>query len=221
MPGPPGVGSGVAADVPVDLTREQAQRLAELELSDPAYRAGQPGWLQRGIEWLVEWVQRIAEGAGDAAPGGWLGILGLVLLTVVVALFVRWRVGPVRRSANVSFTVDPGTTSTQYRAHAEELAAAGRWDEAISERMRALVRGCQERGLIDTHPGWTADEVAQSIGERGAVDAAILGRAARAFDDVRYGGRPGSADDYAVVTRADTQLRAAPSRSAGTPGAVG
>jgi len=46
---------------------------------------------------------------------------------------------------------------------AEELAATGQWDEAVSERMRAPVRGSQERGLIDAHPGWTASTVKLAI----------------------------------------------------------
>ena len=156
---------GVPVDVPIELTRDQAQRLAELELADPAYRAAQPGLIERAIRWLVEWVQRAAERAAEAAPGGWLGILGLVLLIVVAVLFIRWRIGPVSRSAGITFTVDPGTSAAQYRRHADELAAAGQWDSAVSQRMRALVRASQERGLIDAHPGWTADEVAEEVGQ--------------------------------------------------------
>lgn len=193
-------------DVPVDLTREQAQRLAELELSDPAYRAAQPGFVERAITWLVEWVQRVAERAADAAPGGWLGILGLALLVVVAVLFIRWRIGPLSRAAGLTFTVDPGTSAAQYRARAEELAAVGQWDEAISQRMRALVRAGQERGLIDTHPGWTADEVAASVAEREPAARDLLSVAARTFDEVRYGGRPGSPAAYRAVAEADDRV---------------
>jgi hypothetical protein len=194
---------GVPGDVPVDLTREQGQRLAELELADPAYRAAQPGLIERTIRWLVEWVQRVADRAAEAAPGGWLGILGLALLIVIAVLFIRWRIGPVSRAASLTFTVDPGTSAAQYRAHADELATAGRWDEAISERMRALVRGSQERGLIDAHPGWTADEVAIEVGRRVPAARAPLDVAARTFDEVRYGGRPGSPAAYRAVADAD------------------
>ena len=202
------LGAGIPADVPVDLTRAQAQRLAELELSDPAYRAAQPGFVERAITWLVEWVQRVAQRAADAAPGGWLGILGLVLLVVVAVLFIRWRVGPLSRAAGMTFTVDPGTSAAQYRSRAEELAAAGQWDEAISQRMRALVRAGQERGLIDTHPGWTADEVAASVAERVPEARDQLTAAARTFDEVRYGGRPGSLAAYRAVAEADDGVAA-------------
>lgn len=197
---------GVPVDVPVDLTRDQAQRLAELELSDPAYRAAQPSLIERAINWLVEWVQRVADAAAGAAPGGWLGILGLVLLIVVAALFIRWRIGPVSRSAGLTFTVDPGTSAAQYRTHADELAAAGQWDEAISERMRAVVRGSQERGLIDAHPGWTADEVATEVGQRVPDGRDSLDAAARTFDEVRYGGRPGYRGAYQSIADADDRV---------------
>lgn len=197
---------GPPVDVPVALTRDQARRLAELELADPAYRAAQPGLVQRAITWLVEWVQRAAERAAEAAPGGWLGILGLVLVVVVAVLFIRWRIGPVSRSAGLAFTVDPGTSAAQYRTNAEALAAAGRWEEAISERMRALVRASQERGLIDAHPGWTADEVAAEVGLRVPDAQDALEPAARTFDEVRYGGRPGSSAAYRAVADADDRV---------------
>ncbi len=206
-------------DVPVDLTRAQAQRLAELELADPAYRSAQPGFVQRAITWLVEWVQRAADRAAEAAPGGWLGILGLVLAIVIAVLFIRWRIGPVSRTAGLTFTVDPDTSAAEYRTQADESAAARKWEEAISARMRALVRASQERGLIDAHPGWTADEVASEVGRRLPAASVSLHLAATTFDEVRYGGRPGSPEAYRVVVDADTQVGAS-TISGPLPGAL-
>ncbi len=201
MIGPPG-------DVPVDLTGEEARRLAERELSDPAYRAAEPGIVERVVRRIVEWVVEIAERAGDAAPGGWLGILGLALLLLVVVLVVRWRVGPVARSARMAVTVDPGTSSEQYRARAGLLADQGRWAEAITARMRALARSCQEQGLIDTRAGWTADEIAAEVGRRHPAASQAVSRAARTFDEVRYGGRPGTSGSYAIVAAGDEAVTA-------------
>ncbi len=212
--GPPGFQAPL--EVPIDLPRDPARQLAELELADPAYRSAQPGLIQRAIDWLVDWVQRVAAEVGAVAPGGWLGILGLVLLVIVALVFVRWRVGPLSRAGALTFSVDPGTTAAQYRARAEELASAGQWDEAISARMRALVRGSQERGLIDAQPGWTADEVAGAVARAAPEAGAVLAVAARRFDDVRYGGRPGSADSYRDLVLADTRAAEAPV-SAGAP----
>ena len=163
----------------------------------------------------------MADRAAEAAPGGWLGILGLVLLIVVAALFIRWRIGPVSRSAGITFTVDPGMSAAQYRTHADELAAAGQWDEAVSERMRALVRGSQERGLIDAHPGWTADEVAGEVGLRVPEARAALAVAARTFDEVRYGGRQGSPAAYRAVAEADDRVTGGTVVGSALPATVG
>jgi HAMP domain-containing protein len=203
------------SDVPVDLTREQARQLAEVELADPAYRAAQPGLVQRAIAWVIEQVQRVIDRVAEAAPGGWLGILGLVTLIVVAVLFLRWRLGPVARSATVRFEVDPGTSAARYRARAAQRAANGDWSGAVTERMRALVRQSQERGLIDGQPGWTADEVAAAVASAVPGAAGHLDRAARTFDDVRYGGRPATAEAYATIAAADDLVERA------RPAAVG
>jgi hypothetical protein len=191
------------ADVPIDLTGEQARRLAERELADPAYRQAEPGLLQQAIAWLVEQVERIVAEAGAAAPGGWLGILGLVAAVILAVLFARWRLGPVRGAAEVTFAVDPSVPASAYRARAHTLAAAGDWDAALRTRMRAIVRGGQERGLIDAQPGWTADEVARALGARLPPAAPALAGAAQTFDEVAYGGRPASEAAYRVVAAAD------------------
>lgn len=225
-PGPPGPSvpvTGLPGDVPVDLGRQQAQRLAELELSDPAYRAAEPGLIQRAIQWLVDQVTEIASRAAEAAPGGWLGILGFVLVIVTAVLFARWRIGPVRGSGALRFTVDPQVSAGQYRERAEQFSTQGRWEEAISQRMRALVRASQERGLIDAHPGWTADEVATAVGGQVPAGSDTLTAAARTFDEVRYGRRAGSARSYRVVAEADDLVSGAevgPIRRPGAPRAA-
>jgi hypothetical protein len=144
--------------------------------------------------------------AGEAAPGGWLGILGLVTLVVLAVLFLRWRLGPVRGAAGVTFAVDPSITAAEYRRRARAHADAGDWDAALRARMRALVRGAQERGLVDAQPGWTADEVARALGERLPADLALLTSAATAFDEVAYGGRDASAAAYRAVATADDRV---------------
>ncbi|MCU0282437.1 MAG: DUF4129 domain-containing protein [Candidatus Nanopelagicales bacterium] len=208
-------------EVPVDLTGEQGRALARRELADPAYRAAEPSLLQQAIGWVVERVQRLVEQAGEAAPGGWLGILGLVTLVVLAVLFLRWRLGPVRGAAGVTFAVDPSITAAEYRQQAAGHAAAGAWDAALRARMRALVRGAQERGLVDAQPGWTADEVARALGGHAPQDRALLDRAATAFDEVAYGGRPATGAAYRAVAAADDRIAllpaAGPSAAADQP----
>jgi hypothetical protein len=193
-------------EVPVDLTGDQARELARRELADPAYRAAEPSLVQQAIQWVVERIQRVIEQAGEAAPGGWLGILGLVTLVVLAGLFLRWRLGPVSRAAGVTFAVDPSISADEYRRRARALADAGDWDAAMRARMRALVRGAQERGLVDAQPGWTADEVARALGAGAPEDRDLLAAAATAFDEVAYGGRAPSAAAYRAVAAADDRM---------------
>ena len=223
---PPSIARTAPLDVPVDLTREQAQRLAQHELADPAYRAAEPSLVQRAIEWIVDQIQELLDRASGLAPGGWLGILGLVALLVLAVLIVRWRMGPTTGAGEVTFTVDPATSAAQYRNRAAELAAAGRWDAAVAERMRAIVRRGQERGLVDNQAGWTADEVAEAVGARLPGTHSHLRAAAHLFDDIRYGGRPATAQSYAVVADADelverTPVPAEPATSSAPTGRTG
>lgn len=190
-------------DIPIDLTREEARRLAEIELADPAYRAAEPSLLARAIQWVVDRITEALDRAADLSPGGWLGIIGLLLLVLAAVIVVRWRLGPMSRSSALMFTVDPEISSAQYRQRAAELAAAGAWDDAIVERMRAIARGAQERGLVGFSVGLTADELADAIAQVRPADRLLLARAARTFDEVRYGGRPGDQGGYELLVLAD------------------
>lgn len=196
-------------EVPVDLGRDEARELAQRELADPAYAAAQPSIWQRAIEWVIDRVQEAIDAVSEAAPGGWWGILGLLLLVALGIAAIRWRAGPVARSVPLSLTVDPATSAAQFRSRADRAAASGDWATAITERMRAIVRRGQERGLIDDRPGWTADEVAAELGGRLPGAAEQLGAAARTFDDVRYGGRPATPEAYAVLSRAEDAVERA------------
>lgn len=70
--------------------------------------------------------------------------------------------GSPRRTATSANTLfDDGIRSAaDHRTAAEAHAAAGRWTEAVQERMRAVVRSLEERTLLDPRPGRTADEAA-------------------------------------------------------------
>ncbi|WP_344833498.1 DUF4129 domain-containing protein [Nonomuraea dietziae] len=58
-------------------------------------------------------------------------------------------------------------------------------------------------------PGKTADELAAEAGRSLPAFAEELAAAARAFDDVAYGGVPGSPAAYAMLRDLDERLRLA------------
>jgi hypothetical protein len=200
----------LGGDVPIDLDRQAAQREAIAELANPDYRAAQPSWLERAVGWLVDRVTEWATRASEAAPGGLWGLLGLVIVVVVAVVVIRWRIGPVARSAALEFHVDPTIPAATYRQRADQLAASGQWAPAIAERMRAIVRAAEERGLADARPGRTADELAALIAEQAPTAGADMVRAADVFDRVRYGGRPGDPRGYQQLVAADEALSHAP-----------
>jgi hypothetical protein len=86
---------------------------------------------------------------------------------------------------------------------ADQLAEAGRYAEAVRERLRAIVRGLIERGVIPHSPGWTVTELARAaVGVQPALgsplDAAVM-----IFSEIWYGLRPAlRADDDAMRTHA-------------------
>jgi hypothetical protein len=73
--------------------------------------------------------------------------------------------------------------------------------------MRAVVRELEVRGVLEPRLGRTADEVAAEAGAQVPGIGAPLRAAATIFDEVWYGGRPGTAEGYGAVRQVDEQLR--------------
>ena len=89
------------------------------------------------------------------------------------------------------------------------LASAGDYAAAILEAVRGIARQLEERGILSPRLGRTADEIAAEAGLALPADAAALHDAARLFDDICYGERPGTADGYALVQSLDSRLQSA------------
>ena len=190
------------------LTREQARDAAREELSRRQYEDAQPSLAVRLLGRLLREVGELLDRAAAAAPGGPLGLLLLVTLLVVLVAVVLAKVRPSarRRGAGSLFDGVGTLTADQHRSRAEAAAARGEFADAVRERLRAVVRELEQRGVLDPRPGRTADEVAREAGAVVPEAAADLSRAARVFDEVWYGGRPADAGSYAVVVEVDQRL---------------
>ncbi|MET9377307.1 DUF4129 domain-containing protein [Streptomyces sp. NPDC002992] len=197
-----------ADDVPVDIPRVPAREAAERELSKPMYHENDPSLLERGLDRFWEWVGDLFDTASGATPGGLLGLL--VILVVVLALVgaIWWRLGTPQRTPTTgdSLFEDGPRTADQHRAAATRHASAGRWNQAVQERMRAIVRSLEERTLLDPRPGRTADEAAAEAGRSLPSHTDELRAAARSFDDVTYGGRTADASAYRRIEELDVSL---------------
>ncbi|MGW5848434.1 DUF4129 domain-containing protein [Streptomyces sp. NPDC055254] len=193
---------------PVTTPRGPAREAAERELSKPAYHENDPSLLDRALRELLTWLDDFLRSASGITPGGGFGLLTVVVLVVLVVALLWWRLGSPRRTATSTGTLfdDGPRSAADHRTAAEAHAAAGRWTEAVQERMRAVVRSLEERTLLDPRPGRTADEAAAEASVSLPDHTAELRAAARAFDEVTYGGRTADADTYARLRTLDLTL---------------
>lgn len=193
----------------MDIPRVPAQEAAERELSKPMYHENDPGLLQRGLNRLWDWIDRLFDSASGVTPGGVVGLVAVVLVVLAVIGALWWRLGTPRRSpatSGDSLFEDGPRTAAEHRAAAARHATAGQWNQAVQERMRAIVRSLEERALLDPRPGRTADEAAAEAGRSLPTQAEGLRSAARAFDDVTYGGRTADEPAYRRIEQLDTAL---------------
>ncbi|WP_309235256.1 DUF4129 domain-containing protein [Streptomyces sp. TRM64462] len=205
-------------DVPLDIPRVPAREAAERELSKPMYGKDEPNILIRALDRLWEWIGKLFDSASNATPGGLLGVLVIVLVVVALIAALWWRLGTPRRIAGTSDSLfeDGPRTAADHRTAADRHAAAGRWNQAVQERMRAVVRDLEERTLLDPRPGRTADEAAAEAGRALPGHSDELRAAAREFDDVTYGGRTADQRAYQRLKDLDTALQQARPTLSGT-----
>jgi hypothetical protein len=192
-----------------DLTRESARDAAREELSRREYADAQPPLLVRLVGRALRALGDLLDRAAGAVPGGRLGLLLLLALLVllVAVVLARVRPGAGREAARAPlFAGSAVLTAAAHRALAEQAAADGRFDEAVRERLRAVVRDLEARGVLDPRPGRTAGEVARDGGAALPAVAGDLRRGAAVFDEVWYGGRPADTSSYAVLVDVDERV---------------
>ena len=196
-------------DIPVDPSRDDAARRAAQELTNPKYADARPGPIQAFGQWIGEQLDKLLSALSGASPLGIFGLILVVALLIVLVVVIRLRVGSVAGAARGAQPVFEGRrrTADDHRRAAAEAAAAGKYDDAVRERFRAIVRALEERALLDARSGRTADEAAAEAGLLLPNVAAALREGARLFDDVHYGGREGTEAAYAILSELDERCR--------------
>ncbi|TDC06767.1 DUF4129 domain-containing protein [Nonomuraea longispora] len=209
---------------PID--REEAARQAARELLDPAYET--ESLPDRVYRWVMQFLGDLVDATVGGGPaGGVIASVVIVLIILGVIVLISWQ---LRRSARrnapaVGALFGRRTMSAaEHRQAAERLAAEEQWAPALQERLRAIARDLEERALVDGMPGRTADELAAEAAVSLPDLADELAMAARSFDDVTYGGVPGTREAYTRMAGLDdrvSQARPVPiaSQTAVAPGA--
>lgn len=211
LPTPPGsAGAPVPAAIPIDLGADPARELARQELSRQVYQNAAPDPVQATLQWLARRLDDLLRAASGVSLGGAWGLLVLLVLLAVVVVVVRRRFGRIGRTAQLRGAVLGATarTADEHRRLADGHADAGRWDDAVRERMRAIVRSLEERTILEPRRGRTAADAAREGGRALPRAASALRDAARIFDETVYGGRPADADADARLRAADEEVAA-------------
>lgn len=200
------------AEPPVDIGRDQAAQEAARELSKSAYRESGGSLLQRALGKVLDWIGDLLNSLTGTSSNGHAGLAMLIGLLVLVVVVVLWRAGVLRtsgraRSAQAVFDTSQPRRAAEYRALAEQEAAAGDFALAVRSRFRACVAELTERTVLDERAGRTAYEVVTDA-EKVAPDLRLQ-PAALVFTEVVYGNRPGTPERYAAVVAADDAARTA------------
>jgi hypothetical protein len=190
------------------VTRDGARDLAHRELSKLIYAKERPSLTTRILRAVGRWFRHLLDHLLSVTPGRGLGVVGILVVLVVAAIVLRRYLGPVRATdaPAIADLTDATRTAAQMRRDADGLAAAGRYAEAVRDRLRALVRTLEDQGVLDYRPGRTADEVAREAAPAIGTLADRLRRCTRDFDEIWYGGRPADADDYDRLRELDRAL---------------
>jgi Domain of unknown function (DUF4129) len=205
-----------AGGIPV-VGRRAGQRLARAELSKAIYHP-RPSLIERVLHFAASWLDRLFRDT-QSLPGGWWGFVVLAALAALLVTVVLARIGPIaraRRPGAGQGAVSQARTARDHRDAAARLAGAGDYAGAICERVRAIAAELDERGVLAPRIGRTADEFAAEAARALPPHAAGLLAAARLFDEVRYGRRPGTRPGYDRVTALDRSI----GQSAGYRGAA-
>ena len=219
---------GIVVAVPITaggggpgIGRTVARQLARAELSKPEYHH-HVSLIQAIIHAVLAFLARVVNAASGAVPGGWWALVALAALAVIVTAGVLNWIGPLARAHRGSGPLaaeGEARTARHYRQEAQRLAGAGDYTTAIIECVRAIAAELEERGMLPPRIGRTADEFAAEAGRALPAHADALRDAARQFDEVRYGQRPGSRAGYERLRELDRRLVASVPRVSRTGGA--
>ncbi len=190
----------------IDIDRDAAHDAAQAELSKSIYP--KPSAIDMILGWLEDVLYRLTAGASKF-PGGWLTVtvlLVLLVIAIVVAVRIARRAMRSSRSDAPALFGDHLLTAAEHRATAERYAASGDWAPAIRHRLRAIARQLEENGVLDAVPGRTATELARAAGRALPTLAGELSSAADIFNDVTYGERPATEQQYRRIADLDARL---------------
>lgn len=205
--------------VPVQPDDDEARQLLQDELAKGIYQDAEPSLLERAwtafLNWLGELLGQIR--SVDAGLGTILLAAGAVVVIAAAVLLIKPRLNARQRREPAVFADQSRLSAELHRTWADAAARNGDWDEALTERFRAVTRAAEERVILDEQAGSTAVEVARRLQALFTAQSDDLEWLALRFNEVHYGARPATPKDYQRAVELDQVLqRSQPRRHAGT-----
>jgi Domain of unknown function (DUF4129) len=195
--------------IPVTPDPNTARQWAQDELSKSIYHHSE-SLADRLGNWFSELIDKLlnAGAGGSISPLGYLlgaiAVIGLIVIATRIAVPAAQQ---RRRRGTAVVLEDDARTAQQMREAAQAAAKAGDHTAATLDYFRALVRGCEERVVIDDRAGRTAREAARDIATSINQYFAELRAAAISFDALCYGHRDGTAEDSSRMRDLESGVR--------------
>ncbi|MCQ1949470.1 DUF4129 domain-containing protein [Arthrobacter sp. zg-Y859] len=211
MPSPARLWSGAAMEAPIEPDADQARDWAREELSKRVYEEAEPGLLDRFWARVSDWLNELFEDADGlgAGPGVLVLVLAAVVLVAVAILVIRPRLNASAKKRAEVFAHDVVERATDHRTRADQAAAENRWNEALAEYFRAMVRSAEERVIFDARPARTAAEAGTRLAAAFPDFHPEITWIQQRFDEVLYGKGIAADADYRRASALDTALEAA------------
>ena len=204
--------AGLPVQVPVDPTAPDAAELLITELSKPPYQAAKPSWFDLLAKAIQDWLSSLRIGDMQGPPVLGIGVIVTIVVVGIVVAFLIFGLPRFNRRSTVAgslFGEDDRRTAADIRHDGEAAAARGDYSAAVAEMFRAIARGLAERTIVTTSPGTTARDFAINASTPFPALGDALRTSATSFDQVRYLGHAGTADQFQQVAALERELRAA------------
>jgi hypothetical protein len=197
------------AAVPEELDDDKARQLVQDELTKGIYQEAEPSLLERAwtavLNWLADVLGQIR--SVDAGLGTILLAVGAAVVITAAVLLIKPRLNARKRPAPTVFQTASRISAQAHRDYADAAARNGDWDEALTERFRAITRSAEERVILDEQAGRTAVEVARQLQDLFNSQSENLDWLALRFNEVHYGARPATQADYQRAVDLDQGLQ--------------
>lgn len=206
-------------DMPVTPDDGEARSWLSDELSKTVYQDAKPGLLERLLTTIGQWLADVLRNVTAVDPD--LGVVLIGFGAIAVILLAVWLIRPRRnaRTRELPGIFDGTTvhTAAEHRAHAAAAAGNGRYDDGLTEILRAVIVSAEERGVLDPAPGRTADEVSALLQSVFPGRRSGIGWLTSRFNEVRYGNGSAGAGDYGRAAALEEALQGEhPQRHRGT-----